>query len=202
MAWVAVDRGVRSIERLGLKGPLDEWKRLREDIRREILDKGYNQRRRTFTWYYGGSTPDASLLLIPLVGFLPATDKKMIGTVRAIERDLLHDGFLLRHKPERSRPVDGLPPGEGAFLACTFWLADNLVLQGRTEEARALFEHLLSIRNDVGLLAEEYDPISNRLLGNFPQALSHVSLINTALNLTGGIGPALHRHVADEDESR
>jgi GH15 family glucan-1,4-alpha-glucosidase len=193
MSWVAVDRAIKSVERLGLKGPLDEWRRLREQISREILEKGYDARRRTFTWYYGSEAPDASLLLIPLVGFLPADDERMRSTIETIRRELLVDGFLLRYRPETSPPVDGLPPGEGAFLPCTFWLADNLMLLGRTTEAREVFERLLSARNDLGLLSEEYDPRTGRMLGNFPQAMSHVSLVNTALNLSGGIGLAFQR---------
>jgi GH15 family glucan-1,4-alpha-glucosidase len=193
MTWVAVDRAVRSVERLGLTGPVDEWRRLRQEIRQEILDKGYDPRRRTFTWYYGAPDPDASLLLIPLVGFLPPADERVVGTVKAIERELMVDGLLQRYRSGESSAVDGLPPDEGAFLPCTFWLIDNLVLQGRLEQARTLFERMLSIRNDLGLLSEEYDPKAGRMLGNFPQALSHVSLINSALNLTGGPGPASER---------
>jgi GH15 family glucan-1,4-alpha-glucosidase len=132
--------------------------------------------------YYGAAQVDASALMIPLVGFLPATDPRVVGTVNKIERDLMENGFVKRYEPQPS--VDGLPPEEGAFLTCTFWLADNLALMGQQERARALFTRLLAIRNDVGLLAEEYDPVSRRQLGNFPQALSHISLINTAYNLT------------------
>jgi GH15 family glucan-1,4-alpha-glucosidase len=148
----------------------------------------------TFVQYYGSKLLDASLLMIPLVGFLPASDPRMLGTVRAIQEHLVSDGFVARYQtvPE----VDGLPPGEGAFLPCTFWLADNLALQGRHAEARELFERLLAIRNDVGLLSEEYDPVSRRLLGNFPQAFTHMGLINTARNLTRGGGPAEHRQEA------
>jgi GH15 family glucan-1,4-alpha-glucosidase len=193
MAWVAADRGVRSVERLGLDGPVDRWKRLREEIRAEVLERGYNTWREAFTWYYGSSSLDASLLMMPLVGFLPASDPRMVSTVAAIERDLLEDGFVRRYEPESSENVDGLPAGEGAFLPCTFWLADNLSLQGRASEARALYEQLLAVRNDVGLLSEEYDPAAKMLLGNFPQAFSHVSLINTAHNLTGPLRPAQHR---------
>ena len=186
MTWVAVDRAILSVEQLGLVGPVERWKALREQIRAEVLEKGYDPAGNTFTWYYGAKTPDASLLLLPVVGFLPASDSRITGTLEAIQERLLVDGFLQRYELEESPPVDGLPAGEGAFLPCTFWLADNLVLQGRRREARAIFARLLAVRNDLGLLAEEYDVKNKRLLGNFPQALSHVSLINTALNLTRG----------------
>jgi GH15 family glucan-1,4-alpha-glucosidase len=143
--------------------------------------------------YYGGQELDASLLMIPLVGFLPPTDERVRATVGAIERELCYDGFVLRYQTSASRQVDGLPPGEGVFLACTFWLADNYWLLGRHDEARRLFERLLAVCNDVGLLSEQYDPHTRRFLGNFPQAFSHVSLINTALNLSAEVGPAEHR---------
>ncbi|HET8562696.1 MAG TPA: glycoside hydrolase family 15 protein, partial [Candidatus Binatia bacterium] len=149
---------------------------------------GFDPSQNTFVQYYGGKELDASLLMIPLVGFLPASDTRVRGTVEAIERHLMTDGFVARY---RTRPdVDGLPPGEAAFLACTFWLADNLTLLGRKEDALRLFERLLKLRNDVGLLSEEYHPEKNRLLGNFPQAFSHIALINTACNLSPTIGPA------------
>jgi GH15 family glucan-1,4-alpha-glucosidase len=191
MAWVAFDRAVKAVERSGLDGPVDRWRVVREEIHAEVLRDGYDPNRNTFTQYYGGTGLDASLLMIPLVGFLPADDPRMRGTVRAIEEDLLWNGFVLRY--QTTADVDGLPGGEGAFLACTFWLADNYELQGRHEEAAALFERLLGICNDVGLLAEEYDPLANRLLGNFPQAFSHVMLINTARNLSRQHGPAQER---------
>lgn len=197
MTWVAVDRAIRSTERFGLDGPLDRWKRLRDHIHREVLEKGYDPVRETFTWYYGAPDLDAALLMVPLVGFLPASDPRVVGTLAAVERQLMVDGFLSRYGSEETSHVDGLPAGEGVFLPCTFWYADNLVLQGRTEEARALFERLLSLRNDVGLLSEEYDPKQGIMLGNFPQAFTHVSLINTALNLTKATGPAHHRRSAD-----
>ena len=193
MAWVAVDRAVRSVERLGLEGPVDRWKRLREEIHREVCEKGYNSKRGAFTWYYGSGSLDAALLMIPLIGFLPATDPRVTGTVEAIQRELMADGFVKRYRAEIHSRVDGLPGGEGAFLPCTFWLADNLVLQGRTQEARDIFERLLAVRNDVGLLSEEYDPGKGTFLGNFPQAFTHVSLINTAANLTSAAGPAHDR---------
>ena len=189
MAWVAFDRGVQSIERFGTNGPLDRWKAHREQVRAEILERGFHPGRGAFTQEYGSERLDASLLMVPLVGFLPPEDERVRGTLKAIESDLLVDGFVLRYKPEESAGVDGLPPGEGAFLPCTFWLADNYALAGRTDEARAVFERLLSIRNDLGLLSEEYDPRTRRQLGNFPQAFSHVGLVNTARRLTAGDGP-------------
>jgi GH15 family glucan-1,4-alpha-glucosidase len=182
MAWVAFDRAVKSIERFHLDGPVDRWRQIRDAIHAEVCAKGFDRRRGAFTQAYGSSSLDASLLMMPLVGFLPPTDARVMGTVRAIERDLVEDGFVLRYRTHETD--DGLPPGEGVFLACSFWLADNYAMMGRTQEARALFERLLALRNDVGLLAEEYDPASRRLLGNFPQAFSHVGLVNTAYNLT------------------
>jgi GH15 family glucan-1,4-alpha-glucosidase len=185
MAWVAVDRAVSAVNRFGCDGPVDRWKMLRQEIHDEICAKGFDAERNTFTQYYGSKQVDASLLMVPLVGFLPATDPRVLGTMAAVQRDLTTpEGFVRRYAGNSTDDVDGLPPGEGCFLACTFWLADNLVLAGRRPEAEALFERLLGIANDVGLLAEEYDPVAKRLLGNFPQAFSHVSLVNTAHNLT------------------
>jgi GH15 family glucan-1,4-alpha-glucosidase len=191
MAWVAVDRMIKTVEQFGLAGPVERWRRLRDTIHAEVCRKGFDGRRNTFVQYYGGKALDASLLMIPLVGFLPPSDPRVCGTVAAIERHLLTDGFVARYPT--SPDVDGLPPGEGAFLACTYWLADNYALMGRYDEARQIFERLLGLRNDVGLLAEEYDPVARRLTGNFPQALAHVALINTACNLLPGMGPAAHR---------
>ena len=182
MAWVAFDRAVKSIERFRLEGPIDRWRQIREAIHAEVCAKGFDPRLGAFTQAYGSPSLDGSLLMMPLVGFLPPTDARVMGTVRAIERHLVEDGFVLRYRTHETD--DGLPPGEGVFLACSFWLADNYAMMGRTQEARALFERLLSLRNDVGLLAEEYDPAARRLLGNFPQAFSHVGLVNTAYNLT------------------
>ena len=193
MAWVAFDRAIKAVENFGLKGPCDRWKAQRQQIREEILAKGFHPTIGAFTQEYGSDRLDASLLMIPLVGFLPPEDERVQGTVRAIERKLLVDGFIRRYEPEKSAHVDGLPPGEGAFLPCTFWLADNYALAGRTDEARAIFERLLAIRNDVGLLAEEYDPRTKRQLGNFPQAFTHVGLVNTARNLANHGGPAHQR---------
>jgi GH15 family glucan-1,4-alpha-glucosidase len=185
MAWVAVDRAVRSVEQLGLEGPLDRWRALRDEIHAEVCQKGFNSDVGAFTQYYGGTGLDASLLMIPLVGFLPASDDRVRQTVEAIERDLTEDGFVLRYKAEEASDVDGLSGHEGAFLACSFWLADCLYLIGRQDDARALFERLLALRNDLGLLSEEYDARAKRQVGNFPQAFSHVSLVNAAFNLSG-----------------
>jgi GH15 family glucan-1,4-alpha-glucosidase len=197
MAWVAFDRAVKSVDCLCLQGPVERWRALRDAIHAEIREKAWCAEKQAFAQAYGSSRLDASLLLMPQVGFLPVTDPRMQGTVAAIERELLRDGFVLRYDTEHDSAVDGLPPGEGAFLACTFWLADCYALAGRTREARALFERLLSLRNDVGLLAEEYDPSQGRLLGNFPQAFSHVGLVNTAFNLTPRQpSPAVERSVA------
>jgi GH15 family glucan-1,4-alpha-glucosidase len=197
MAWVAVDRAIRSVERFGLPGPTDKWKRLRAEIHHDVLENGYSARRRAFTWYYGSSELDASLLMIPLVGFLPPSDPRVMSTLAVIERELVADGFVRRYRADKASSVDGLQGGEGAFLPCTFWYADNLMLQGRRREARTLFARLLSLRNDVGLLSEEYDPKRRIMLGNFPQAFTHVSLINTALNLAKTEGPAHHRRSGD-----
>jgi GH15 family glucan-1,4-alpha-glucosidase len=187
MAWVALDRAIKGVERFGLGGPVDRWRALRAAIHDEVCEKGYDPARNTFVQSYGGKELDASLLMLPLVGFLSPQDPRIRGTVEAIERELLRDGFVIRY-PTHPR-VDGLPPGEGVFLACTFWLADNLILLGRQADAQRLFERLLDLRNDLGLLSEQYEPASRRFLGNFPQAFSHVSLINTACNLARQ-GPA------------
>jgi GH15 family glucan-1,4-alpha-glucosidase len=185
MAWVAFDRAIQMAEQFESRGRVDRWREIREEIRRQVSEQGFDRSRNTFTQYYGSSDVDASLLMLPLVGFVPATDPRMLGTVAAIERDLLRDGFLLRYPThEHTRKVDGLPPGEGAFLACTFWLADNYAMQGRHKEARETFERLAGLANDVGLLSEEFDPEKRRLVGNFPQAFTHVSLVNTARNLS------------------
>jgi GH15 family glucan-1,4-alpha-glucosidase len=191
MAWVAFDRAVKAVERFGLDGPVDEWRQSRIAVHDQIWREGFSVARNTFTQYYGSTEPDASLLMLPLVGFIDANDPRMLGTVAAIEQDLLVDGFVRRYRTDET--VDGLPPGEGAFMACTFWLADNYSLQGRRDEAVRMFEGLLSLCNDVGLLAEEYDVGLKRQLGNFPQAFSHVMLINTARNLSSGRGPAVDR---------
>ena len=191
MAWVAFDRAVKAVERYGLEGPVERWRQLRDEVHAQVCERGFDHRRQTFTQYYGSAELDASLLMIPLVGFLPADDPRVIGTVKAIERDLTWDGFVQRYQTKQH--IDGLPEGEGVFLACTFWLADNYELQGRREDARRLFDRLLGLCNDLGLLSEQYDPGSRRQLGNFPQAFSHVMLINTARNLSRPEGPAEER---------
>ncbi len=193
MAWVAFDRAVKAIDRAHLDGPRERWAAMRDTIHADVCRRGYDPVRGTFVQYYGATELDASLLMMPLVGFLPGTDARIRRTVEAIERDLVRDGFVMRYHPATSEDVDGLPPGEGAFLPCSFWLADALAVLGRHDDARRLFERLLAIRNDVGLLAEEYDPIAKRLVGNFPQAFTHVSLVNTARNLSRAGGPADRR---------
>jgi GH15 family glucan-1,4-alpha-glucosidase len=194
MAWVALDRAVKAVELARLEGPVDRWRALRREIHDEVCREGFDAERDSFVQFYGSGQVDASLLLIPLVGFLPATDPRVKGTVAAIQRELMADGLVHRYPPQGSQHVDGLPPGEGAFLACTFWLADNLTMMGRHDEAGAIFERLLELRNDVGLLAEEYDPSTGRQLGNFPQAFSHVALVNTARNLSALPGPDWARY--------
>jgi GH15 family glucan-1,4-alpha-glucosidase len=193
MAWVAADRAVKAVEMFGVAGPLDRWRRLRSEIHAEVCERGYDAERQTFVQSFGRPELDASLLMVPLVGFLPARDKRVKGTLAAIERDLCAGGYVMRYAGDTEGSVDGLPPGEGAFLPCTFWLADNLVLQGRREEGQAVFDRLTGLANDVGLLSEEYDPVAGRLVGNFPQAFTHVALVNTAHNLSATGGPAHHR---------
>jgi GH15 family glucan-1,4-alpha-glucosidase len=188
MAWVAFDRAVKAVEDFGLQGPVERWRALRDHVHAEICAKAFNSELGSFVQAYGSRQLDASLLLMPLVGFLPAQDPRIVGTVVAIEKHLSVDGLVLRY--DTAGTTDGLAPGEGAFLACSFWLADNLILQDRVNDARALFQRLAGLANDVGLLAEEYDPHANRMLGNYPQAFSHVALVNTALNLTRWEGPA------------
>jgi GH15 family glucan-1,4-alpha-glucosidase len=191
MAWVAVDRAIKTAERLRLPGPLQKWGRLRREIHNEVCERGYDVERQTFVQAYGSRQLDASLLLIAQVGFLSAKDPRVLGTVAAIERELVVNGLVRRY--DTTETADGLPPGEGAFLACSFWLADTLDLIGRHNDARRLFRRLLALRNDVGLLAEEYDQVAGRQLGNFPQAFSHVGLVDTAFNLS---------HVAKPGEQR
>lgn len=190
MAWVALDRSVRDAERFELQAPLERWRQLRDRIHATVCEQGFDRSKNAFTQSFGSSELDASLLLIPMVGFLPASDPRVSGTVAAIEKELMVDGLVLRYRTKTG--VDGLPPGEGVFLPCSFWLADNYSLLGRDDEAKVLFDRLLSLRNDVGLLSEEYDPQARRLAGNFPQAFSHLSLIGTALNLHD-VGPATQR---------
>ena len=181
MAWVAFDRMAQDSERYGLPGPIEQWRRTRDAIHADVCAKGFDARKNSFTQSYGDDALDASLLLIPVVGFLSPQDGRVRGTVAAIERELKAGGFVLRYRTEKG--ADGLPPGEGAFLPCSFWLADNYALMGRQAEAKAMFENLLALRNDLGLLSEEYDPRVRRLTGNFPQAFSHLAIVNTALSL-------------------
>jgi GH15 family glucan-1,4-alpha-glucosidase len=191
MAWVAFDRAVKAVEQFGRDGPVEHWRELRQRIHDDVCQKGWSAKRGAFVQSYGSEELDASLLLLPITGFLPCTDARIHGTIEAIQRELTHEGFVLRYRTQES--IDGLPPGEGVFLACSFWLADCLILLGRRDEARALFERLCRLANDVGLLAEEYDPRSGRQLGNFPQAFSHVALINTAMNLSRDSKPVEQR---------
>ncbi|MEU6536280.1 glycoside hydrolase family 15 protein [Streptomyces sp. NPDC047000] len=185
MVWVAADRAVRTMEAdPSLRGDIGRWRALRDEVHREVCEKGYDSERNTFTQYYGSRELDAALLLIPRVGFLPPDDPRVAGTVDAVREDLGHHGFLRRYGTDSST-VDGLPGTEGAFLVCSFWLADALHMTGRTEEAEKLFERLVGLTNDVGLLSEEYDPVAGRQLGNFPQAFSHIGLVGTALALYG-----------------
>jgi GH15 family glucan-1,4-alpha-glucosidase len=190
MAWVAVDRAVKIIEQHQMEGPLAQWRRLRDAIHDDVCRHGFNASRGAFTQAYDSDRIDASLLMLPLVGFLPSEDPRVVGTIAAIERELMEDGFVLRYRQDGSADIDGLPPGEGVFLPCTLWLADNYAAMGQRDKAVRLFERVRAVRNDVGLLAEEYDPVRRRLLGNFPQAFSHVGLVTTALNLTHPRGPA------------
>lgn len=199
MAWVAFDRAVRTYEETGRRAPdapVARWRETRARIHAEVCEKGFDPGLNSFVQSYGSKALDASLLLIPHVGFLPQDDPRVVGTVEAIGRRLMRDGFVLRYDTEE-QATDGLPPGEGAFLPCSFWYADNLVGLGRFEEARALIERLIGICNDVGLVAEEYDPVKRRLVGNFPQAFSHVALVNTVLSFSRAAGAALERHGAD-----
>jgi GH15 family glucan-1,4-alpha-glucosidase len=181
MAWVAIDRAIKSAEQFHLDGPLDHWRLLRDEIHTDVCENAYSPKLNSFVQAYGSTLVDASVLLMPLVGFLPPSDPRIVGTVAAIEKRLLVDGFVLRY--DSAATDDGLPEGEGAFLACSFWLADNYQLLGRQADALRVFERLLDLRNDVGLLSEEYDPIRKRQVGNFPQAFSHIALLSTAFNL-------------------
>jgi GH15 family glucan-1,4-alpha-glucosidase len=188
MAWVAFDRAVKTVQAIGVEGPVERWIAVRAAIHEEVCARAWDPARRTFTQAYGSPALDASLLTLPVVGFLRPDDPRFVGTVAAIERELVRDGFVLRYGT--GEVDDGLPPGEGTFLLCTFWLADAYVLMDRLEDARRVFERVLRLQNDVGLLAEEYDPVAKRFLGNFPQAFSHLGLVNTARNLTSYGGPA------------
>jgi GH15 family glucan-1,4-alpha-glucosidase len=189
MAWVAFDRAVKAVEKLGREGPVERWKAVRDAIKEDVLANGYNPDLRSFVQYYGSDRLDASLLLIPLVGFLPANDERVVGMVAAIESDLMRDGFVERYRADTDNvDVDGLPPGEGVFLPCSFWLVAVLARQGRLDEAVELYERLLSLRNDLGLISEEYDPDRKRLVGNFPQAFTHLALVETAFSLRKKLG--------------
>jgi hypothetical protein len=185
MAWVAVDRAIKTADKCTLDGPIREWKKIRQEIHDQVCDQGFNAEKGSFTQYYGSDQLDASLLMIPLVDFLPAHDPRVRGTIEAVERELVEGGFVLRYRTVDTGDVDGLTGREGAFLACSFWLADCLSMLGRDRDARQLLDRLMGLRNDLGLLSEEYDPVAGRLVGNFPQAFSHVSLINSASKLAG-----------------
>jgi GH15 family glucan-1,4-alpha-glucosidase len=181
MAWVAFDRAVRTIEEFGLPGDLDGWRATRDEIHEQVCREGFDETLGSFTQHYGSGTLDASLLLIPLVGFLPCSDPRVRGTIDAVRHGLMEDGLVLRYRSEEG--VDGLPAGEGVFLPCSFWLVDCLELIGDHDAAHALFDRLLGLCNDLGLIAEEYDPATRRLLGNFPQAFTHLELVNSAFTL-------------------
>jgi GH15 family glucan-1,4-alpha-glucosidase len=193
MAWVALDRAVKAVERFRLAGDVERWRKVRREIHDDICAHGYDAQRGVFTQYFGNDRLDASLLLIPLVGFLPERDPRVVRTVHAIRKELMRGGLVHRYNPDNSADVDGLPPGEGTFLPCSFWLVDCLYLLGETDEARELFTHLLTLRSPVGLMSEEYDSGAQRLVGNFPQAFSHVALVNSAQNLSQRERPAEDR---------
>ena len=196
MAWVAFDRGVRTVEEQGFEGPADRWRELRDRIKLEVHDRGFDDELGSFVQSYGSRELDASLLLLPLVGFIPAADPRMLGTIEAVERDLLQDGLVRRYRSHEDG-VDGLPPGEGVFLPCSFWLVDCYELLGRHDDAHALFQRLVGLGNDVGLLSEEYDPKAERLLGNFPQAFTHLALVNSAFNVLPHLpSPMGRRHAS------
>jgi GH15 family glucan-1,4-alpha-glucosidase len=188
MVWVAFDRAIRAIEQHGLRGPLKRWKWLRMQVREEILTRGFNKSRNSFTQHYDTTEVDASLLVIPQVGFLPGDDPRVLGTIEAVEKDLLRDGLLLRYRTETG--VDGVAGDEHPFLACSFWLVSAYAHAGRTEDARELMERLLTLCNDVGLLSEEYDVRGARMAGNFPQAFSHLALVGAAMTLQDAPSPS------------
>ncbi|HEV2074937.1 MAG TPA: glycoside hydrolase family 15 protein, partial [Thermoleophilaceae bacterium] len=184
MAWVAMDRAIKGVEAFGLDGPVDRWRGVRAEIHEEVCREGFDADRGTFVQHYGTTEVDAALLMLPLVGFLPARDPRVAGTVEAIQRDLTENGLLLRYRTHGVDAADGLPPGEGAFLPCSFWLVCNLALLGRMGQARELMDRLLSLRNDLGLISEAYDTSAGRLVGNFPQAFTHVGLLRAARYLS------------------
>ena len=198
MAWVAVDRAIKDFEHFKLAGPLDHWRTLRDKIHEHVCRHGFNPSVGTFVQSYGSTALDASLLLIPLVGFLPASDPRVVATIEAIERKLVVEGFVMRYDLEKSD--DGVAGDEATFLLCSFWLVDCLIILGRRDDALNLFNKLLNVRNDLGLLAEEYDPISGRQLGNFPQAFSHIGLVNSAVNLSRAIAPLSQRTDTEPSE--
>ncbi len=181
MVWVAFDRAVRAVERFGCDGPVEQWRKLRDQVREEILSRGYDEQRNTFTQHYDTTEVDASLLMLPLVGFIDGDDPRMLGTIEAIEQDLMHDGLL--HRYRTATGVDGLPGDEHPFVACSFWLVSAYALAGRVDEAHALMRRMLGLLNDVGLVSEEYDPVAQRMAGNFPQAFSHLALVGAAVTL-------------------
>ena len=195
MAWVAFDRAVRTLAEHALDGPEDRWSSLRDEIHAQVCERGFNAELGSFTQSYDSDELDAALLLLPLVGFLPAADPRIRGTIEAIERELLQDGLVLRYRTHETG-VDGLPPGEGVFLPCSFWLANCYELLGRHDEALALFERLTGLANDLGLLSEEYDPQAKRLLGNFPQAFTHLTLVGTAFNVAPHLPSPMHLRMA------
>jgi GH15 family glucan-1,4-alpha-glucosidase len=191
MAWVAFDRAIKCVQEFGYEGPVDQWRELCLQIHEDVCEKGFDKELNSFVQSYGSKWLDASLLLIPSTGFLPIDDPRVRGTIEAVEKRLMQDGFIMRHDPAEIET--GLAHGEGAFLACSYWLADCYVMLGRKDDARKLFERLLTIRNDLGLLAEEYDVDKKRQVGNFPQAFSHIALVTTAHNLSGPDKPAKQR---------
>jgi GH15 family glucan-1,4-alpha-glucosidase len=191
MTWVAFDRAIKSAEKFGFKAPLDEWKKLRDTIHRDVCEKGFDRKLNSFVESYGSQLLDASILMLPSVGFLPGDDPRVRGTLAAIEKYMMRGGFVMRHDPRE--PADRKQPIEGAFLACTFWLADAYVLTGEIDKAQELFDRVVKVANDLGLLAEEYDSANSRQTGNFPQALTHIALINTAHNLSDAKKPAMQR---------
>jgi len=199
MAWVAFDRAIKSAEEFQLECPLDRWRALAAEIHADVCRRGFDRELGSFVQCYGGKQLDASLLLLPEVGFLPPDDPRVRGTLKAIEQRLLVDGFVMRYDTDASK--DGLPPGEGAFLACSFWLVDAYILQNRWADAHRMFDRLVALRNDVGLLSEEYDQRAGRLVGNFPQAFTHVALVNSAFNLTRAEKPAQQRSQPERESA-
>jgi len=191
MTWVGFDRGIKSAEKFGFDAPLDKWRILRDIIHRDVCENGFDREQNSFVQSYGSKVLDASILLLPAVGFLPASDPRVLGTLAAIEKYMMRDGFVLRHDPREA--TEEKQPIEGAFLACSLWLADAYVLAGEIAKAQALFDRVVGIANDLGLLAEEYDSGVKRQTGNFPQALTHIALINTAHNLSDAKKPAVQR---------